>query len=41
MRGQAIDDVYRFRIGKYRILFLWIKDVIKILDVDTRGDIYK
>jgi mRNA-degrading endonuclease RelE of RelBE toxin-antitoxin system len=41
MRGRTLKDLYRLRVGKYRILFLWTKNVIKILDVDTRGDIYK
>jgi len=41
MRGRSIEDLYRLRIGKYRVLFVWEKDTIKITDVDTRGDIYK
>jgi len=41
MRGRSIEDLYRLRIGKYRVLFLWTKDAVKILDIDTRGDIYK
>ena len=41
MRGRSLEGLYRLRIGKYRILFHWEKSAIKILDVDTRGDIYK
>ena len=41
MHGVSIEDLYRLRIGEYRILFLWKGPDIKILDVDTRGDIYK
>jgi mRNA-degrading endonuclease RelE of RelBE toxin-antitoxin system len=41
MRGRSIEDLYRLRIGKYRVLFLWTKDAVRILDIDTRGDIYK
>jgi len=41
MHGQAIKNIYRLRVGKFRILFHWKADTIKILDVDTRGDIYK
>jgi mRNA-degrading endonuclease RelE of RelBE toxin-antitoxin system len=37
----SIEDLYRLRIGEYRILFVWKGPDIKILDVDTRGDIYK
>jgi mRNA interferase RelE/StbE len=41
MRGRAIEGLYRLRVGKYRILFLREEDVIKVVDIDTRGDIYK
>jgi len=37
----SIKDLYRLRIGEYRILFTRKGPDIKILDVDTRGDIYK
>jgi mRNA interferase RelE/StbE len=41
LKGQVIKNVYRLRIGRYRVLYAWEKDEIKILDIDTRGDIYK
>jgi mRNA-degrading endonuclease RelE of RelBE toxin-antitoxin system len=41
MRGVSIKDLYRLRIGEYLILFIWNGPDIRILDVDTRGDIYK
>ena len=41
MHGVSIKDLYRLRIGEYRILFIWNGPDIRILDVDTRGDIYK
>jgi mRNA-degrading endonuclease RelE of RelBE toxin-antitoxin system len=41
MKGQSIQNIYRLRIGKYRILYIWEEDTVKILDIDTRGDIYK
>jgi mRNA-degrading endonuclease RelE of RelBE toxin-antitoxin system len=41
MRGQSIQNIYRMRVGKYRVLFIQQEDTIKILDIDTRGDIYK
>jgi len=41
MRGRSIQNIYRLRIGKYRILYIWEEDTVKILDIDTRGDIYK
>jgi mRNA-degrading endonuclease RelE of RelBE toxin-antitoxin system len=40
MRGTTIEDLYRLRIGKYRVLFIWRSTSIKILEIDTRGDIY-
>lgn len=39
------DDIYRLRIGKYRIIFIYEqfdeKTIVSILDVGSRGDIYK
>ena len=37
------DDVYRIRIGKYRILLKILKTerTIIIVDIGARGDIYK
>jgi len=32
---------YRLRVGKYRILFFIDKDIIHIVKLDTRGDVYK
>ena len=34
-------DTYRLRVGKYRVLYVWEKDTIRVVDIDTRGDIYK
>jgi len=41
MRGPGPPDLYRLRMGKYRVLYTWEEDVIRIIDIDTRGDIYK
>lgn len=37
------DDIFRLRIGKYRAIFRVIKEeiVISVIDIDSRGDIYK
>jgi mRNA interferase RelE/StbE len=40
MKGKKLTNLYRLRIGKYRIIYQMEEDIIKILDVDTRGDIY-
>ena len=39
----AASDIYRLRLGKYRALFTVINDklVILVLDIDSRGQIYK
>ena len=41
MRGPGPPNTYRLRVGRYRVLFLWEDDVIRVVDIDTRGDIYK
>ena len=33
--------IYRLRIGKFRILFFMNENEIKILKIDSRGQIYK
>ena len=41
MQGKKLKNIFRLRVGKYRIIFNIEEDQIKILDVDSRGDIYK
>jgi mRNA interferase RelE/StbE len=41
LKGQVIKNLFRLRIGRYRVPYVWEKDEIKILDIDTRGDIYE
>jgi len=39
---QGIEDSYRLRVGKWRIIFRWINDEqIFIQKVSPRGDAYK
>ena len=42
---RSYSDCYRLRIGKYRIIFRYETDltvtVLYIIDVNSRGDIYK
>jgi mRNA interferase RelE/StbE len=40
MKGKKLANLFRLRIGKYRIIYQIDVDIIKILDIDTRGDIY-
>jgi len=35
------SDDFRVRVGGYRILFRMLGDRIVVLDIGTRGDIYK
>ena len=39
--GNDVPPIYRIRISKYRVLFYMNKNEIKILKVDSRGDVYK
>jgi len=39
--GNDTPPIYRVRISKYRILFHMNEEEIRILKVDSRGDIYK
>jgi mRNA interferase RelE/StbE len=41
MRGRVIRNLFRLRVGRYRVLFFWEGETIKVLDIDTRGDIYR
>jgi mRNA-degrading endonuclease RelE of RelBE toxin-antitoxin system len=41
LKGQVIKNTYRLRVGRYRVIYAWEMDMIKVLDIDTRGDIYK
>lgn len=40
LRGASIEDLYRLRVGRIRVFYIWRTPDIRILDVDTRGDIY-
>ena len=40
MQGQPVGT-YRLRVGKYRIVYEVISDTLRVLDVGSRGDIYK
>lgn len=40
MQGQP-SGTFRLRIGKYRIVYEIVSDVLRILKIGSRGDIYK
>lgn len=41
LRGKKIKNIFRLRIGKYRVIYHLEKEIIKIIKIDTRGDVYK
>ena len=38
---QGQDDVYRIRVGKYRILFANVAKTAVVFRISTRGDVYR
>lgn len=38
---QGTDDIYRYRIDDFRILFAVVGDCMYIVEIGSRGDIYK
>lgn len=41
LKGKKIKNVFRLRIGKHRIIYTREEDVVRVIKIDTRGDIYK
>ena len=41
LKGESGKNIFRLRTGKYRTIFARDKDVIRIVKIDTRGDVYK
>lgn len=41
MKGKNTPPLYRLRIGDYRVIFTMEKDLIMLLKLDSRGDVYK
>jgi mRNA-degrading endonuclease RelE of RelBE toxin-antitoxin system len=41
LRGQVLKNTFRLRVGRYRIVYVWEGDAIRIMRIDTRGDVYK
>ena len=38
---QGEKDVYRIRVGRYRVLLTKLDDVILVFKISPRGDVYK
>ena len=41
LQGNDVPPLFRLRVSKYRIIFTTENEELKILKVDSRGDIYK
>ena len=41
LKGQDIKNAFRLRVGRYRVVYVWEGNAIKILRIDTRGGVYK
>ena len=41
IQGKKEPPLYRLRVGDYRVIFCIEEDIITVLRVDNRGDIYK
>ncbi len=41
LKSNHIPPIFRVRIGKYRLLFEMTEHTINVIDIDSRGDIYK
>jgi len=41
LNGKIVKNIFRLRIGKYRVIYSQEKEVKRIIKIDTRGDVYK
>lgn len=41
MKGRKIQNIFRLRVGSYRIIFLMEKEHIEVLDIAPRGEASK
>ena len=41
LKGKKVKNIFRLRIAKYRVIYSLEKETIKIIKIDTRGDVYK
>ncbi len=41
LTGNDVPPLQRLRVSKYRIIFQIVDDELRILKIDSRGDIYK
>ncbi|MBC7473752.1 MAG: type II toxin-antitoxin system RelE/ParE family toxin [Candidatus Sericytochromatia bacterium] len=41
MKGHNTPTLYRLRVGDYRIIFMMEVNIITLIKLDSRGDVYK
>ena len=41
LKAKKAKNIFRLRIEKFRVIYLFEKEAIKIIKIDTRGDVYK
>jgi mRNA interferase RelE/StbE len=41
IKGEKTPPLFRLRVGKYRVIFLKSNQQIRVVKIDTRGDVYK
>jgi mRNA interferase RelE/StbE len=41
MKGRKIQNIFRLRVGSYRVMFAMEEEVIKVLEIAPRGEAYK
>ena len=41
MKGKNTPSLYRLRVGDFRVVYSIEKELITIVKIDSRGDIYK
>lgn len=42
LKGNNVPPLFRLRVGKYRVVYIIEdNDIIKVIKIDTRGDVYK
>jgi len=41
MKGRKLQNIFRLRVGSYRVMFVIEEEVIKVLEISPRGQAYK
>jgi len=41
LRGQKLHNLFRLRVGKFRVVYVLEEDILRSTNIDTRGDVYK